>query len=402
MKLFIKDKVPFPVAVASLLLAFFVDIRAVNWTLVYGYSFNEGLMNLLYPICIVFVVFACIMQRFQPQMRRTNKESFFLILYLLSYYFFTETFIGSPKIPLVMFGVSTVFAFLLPQVICVSVPLFLKATMVLPFFAIFHLDSVFVSIVDWDRQLSMDTTYAFLIPVVANIVYLAMFFKEERFMMRCVSLFFSMINFVFFMLMLRYGSRGPLVCVALLLVWLYIFDRKESIVVINRKKLFIALLILCGIVVFGITLLSFLDSFLKSRNFEVGAIQKILSLHAGGDISNGRSDINTITIARILDRPLFGWGLDRYDANTGLEYPHNFLLQTMYDGGLLLFFVLYIPIVKSLKKIIRNLDVYNYSYLSAVFFASVPGALFSQNLWAIPVLWVCFGAIISMSVYSVK
>lgn len=53
-----------------------------------------------------------------------------------------------------------------------------------------------------------------------------------------------------------------------------------------------------------------------------------------------------------------------------------------------------------MKRKFHKQDVDNYSYLSSMFFASVPGALFSQDLWAIPILWVCFGSMISTSVYS--
>lgn len=401
MKSFIKDDIPFTVVIESVLLAFFIDIRAINWTLVYGFSFSEGLMNLLYPACVGLILVIFPFQKSLSKTGKFNKTSIFLVIYLLFYYFFTSIIIGEPHIPMLMFGVTTISAFILPQLVTIHVPLFLKTTMALPFLAILRLDSVFASIVDWDMQLSMDTSYAFLIPIIANIVYLAKYFRSEiGIIPRALTIIFSAINLTFLLLMLQFGSRGPLVCVVSLIVWLYLCEFPNGMLTINYKRLKVVFTVIIVFLIFGIALLSYFDTLLKSMNFEISAISKILSLNEAGDISNGRRRINGITLSGIWNSPLFGWGLDRFDANTGLGYPHNFILQTLYDGGIWLFCILYIPIIRSFKNLIRHQDIHQFAYISALFFASVPGALFSQNLWAIPALWACFGTIMSTSIYS--
>lgn len=37
MKFFLNDNIPLSVILASFLLAFFIDVRAINWAIVYGW-----------------------------------------------------------------------------------------------------------------------------------------------------------------------------------------------------------------------------------------------------------------------------------------------------------------------------------------------------------------------------
>lgn len=403
MKFFLNDNIPLSVILASFLLAFFIDVRAINWAIVYGWlgGLSAGLMNLLYPFCVSLIVIVILFQQFSFKRFRIKKISVFLVFYLLFFYYFTDSLIGPPSITFLMFGVTTICAFLIPQVLTIHVPLFLKATMALPFFAILKVDQVFASTVDWDMSLSMDTSYAFIIPIIANIVYLFKYFYfEEGFFPRFFTLIFSIINLKFFLIILQFGSRGPLVCVVFLFVWFYISEFRNGILRINCKKTIIALLSVILFFSFALVLLTVAEEYLRSFDIEINALTKILSLAENGDVSNGRGDINIVTIRGILESPIWGWGLDRFDANTLLQYPHNFILQTLYDGGIVLFVILNFPIIFYMKRKFHKQDVDNYSYLSSMFFASVPGALFSQDLWAIPILWVCFGSMISTSVYS--
>lgn len=402
MKFFLNDNIPLSVILASFLLAFFIDVRAINWAIVYGWlgGLSAGLMNLLYPFCVSLILVVILFQYFLLKKFKIKKISAFLAFYLLLFYYFTNNFVGPPSIPFLMFGVTTICAFVIPQVLTIHVPLFLKATMALPSFAILNVDKVFASTVNWDMRLSMDTSYAFIIPIIANIVYLFKYFRlEEGVIPRFFTLTFSLINFKFFLLILQFGSRGPLVCVVLLFIWFYISDFRNGFLRINKKKLTIALLSITLLFFFALILLTVLETYLQSVHIEINALTKILSLAENGDISNGREDINTITIRGIFESPIWGWGLDRFDANTFLQYPHNFILQTLYDGGILLLVILYVPIICYMKRKFHKQDIDKYSYLSSMFFASVPGALFSQDLWAIPILWISFGTMISTSIY---
>lgn len=397
-----KRRIPFTIFLGSILLAFFVDVRAINWALIYGgWVQTDGLMNMLYPITVAFVVIAIWGQYIQSGKMYVKPVTIFQTLYLLMFYWLTQSLIGQPYITFLMFGVTTLCAFIIPQVLKVDVPTFLMATMAFPSFAIFRIDQVFVSTVDWDIILPMDTTYAFLVPVVANAVYVACYFKKEKSRInKILTLIFSIINMLFFLRMLMYGSRSPILCVFALLVWLYISNFKESTWHINRKRLSWILMTIFICLIVAIPLLTLVEQTLSSWGIEINALTKLLKLSAEGDLSNGRSGINAVTLAAIVERPFLGWGLDRFDANTGLQYPHNFILQTLYDGGALLFCILFIPIITHLKKLIKHQTRNQFAYVTALFFSSVPGALFSQDLWAIPALWVCFGAIVKPYIYT--
>jgi hypothetical protein len=147
---------------------------------------------------------------------------------------------------------------------------------------------------------------------------------------------------------------------------------------------------------FFVPLLSLIEGELSKNGIEIEAISKMIRLQdEDGDLSNGRNYLNTLTWDGILASPLLGNGLDQFDNNyPGESYPHNFLLQILYDGGIWLFLILSPIFIRSIK-FLRSRTYNEYAMYMTLFFASVPGALFSQDLWAIPILWMFFGLSVS-------
>ena len=125
------------------------------------------------------------------------------------------------------------------------------------------------------------------------------------------------------------------------------------------------------------------------------ALEKIVRLSAEENLSNGRNNLQIIALNGFWDNFLFGNGLDRFDANTGLAYPHNFVVQILYDGGLLLFCVLLFPIVTKTILNYKKCSYNRYVVQSFLLFSSVPYAFFSQDLWENAVFWLFVGSLFS-------
>lgn len=384
------------VVIQSLLVAFFADIRCINWGLTQGGFVGEGVMSALY-VGVVGLIVLSVLFSSNNIISGFSGYSIFLPLYLLLFYALTTVLVDAPVVSIPFFLIFTITAFLIPFITRVDSKLMLKAMMIYPCFAILRLQSVFASSLSWKMLLPMDVSYGYLVPIVANIVYLKFYYKGETFLQKCITLISSLINLVFFIYILLFGSRGPLLCIFLLLCVLWCL-KIESSIKVSFSKLRLKVIIIAGLVfmAFFVPLLSFIEGELSKNGIEIEAISKMIRLQdEDGDLSNGRNYLNTLTWDGILASPLLGNGLDQFDNNyPGESYPHNFLLQILYDGGIWLFLILSPIFIRSIK-FLRSRTYNEYAMYMTLFFASVPGALFSQDLWAIPILWMFFGLSVS-------
>lgn len=387
---------PLAICALSLIVGFFADIKCINWALVYGGFVSEGLMNILYPIVILFVVLFSLAASVRS-MKVKNQYHFIFCVLLFLYYWFTTRVYGSPRVPMALFCVFTLFAFILPNICVVDTKILLKAMMFYPFFAILRLDLIFQTVTDWQDFINMDASYSFLIPVVANMVFLLNYFKEESKKEKILTIVLSLINSVYLMRLLIFGSRGVILSLILVVVFWWITDvKKEGGIIWIKKRILIVFLSLIATTFSYLTFFSALNDFLTDMfGYKFYAIDKIVDLGKQGDLANGRNYISEACVNGIMDSPIWGNGLDRFGPNTQLVYPHNFVLQILYDGGILFFFLMLVPIVKAIKVKIKRIKKDEFSLLITFFFASVPGALFSNDMYEIPLLWMTFGFILT-------
>ena len=194
MKNSINQKLPFTVFLFSILCAFFLDIKPVNWALVYGgfWKTETGVMNTLFPITIGIIVILGFIRNGVATFAK-NTKGWFLILFLIIYYLFSTRFICPSHTTITLFMGFTIGGLIIPLLSRVDVCVLLKAIMIFPAFSILRTDLVF------EEQLgsiSMDASYGFIIPISACIVYyfnglsIAFWFKRPAFwlnMFDCVS-----------------------------------------------------------------------------------------------------------------------------------------------------------------------------------------------------------------------
>lgn len=391
------NRVPFITIAHTLSVALFSDIRCVNWALVYGGFVPEGTMNILYPIVIGMISLTTFLLPGKSH-RSGNGYAFFVITFIFAYYFITTVIWGPPRISLAMFMALSIFAFLIPLICKVDSRYFIKGIMFYPFFAVFRLDSVFPMVTEWQNFMDMDASYSFLVPVIANIVYLRFFFVREGMPQKILTIILSICNLLFCFKIMVHGSRGVVLSIFLLLVFLFIVQVKPSNhgVKILKGRLRSVTIVLLLIAASYITVFSYIDKYLESNTgVSFYAIEKIARMGAEGDLDNGRNRISNIAIKGFLDQPILGHGIDRFETVTGGNYPHNFVLEVLFDGGLVLFFILLLPFFVSVIKILRKCSKEEFAIFCTLFFASVPGALFSQDLYCMPVLWMTFGFCLS-------
>ena len=142
---------------------------------------------------------------------------------------------------------------------------------------------------------------------------------------------------------------------------------------------------------------------MESYDISLNVIDKFLDMGARGDMSNGRKDIDVFAWKGIWQSPILGHGIAQFERNTGIIYPHHFIIQMIYDGGFILTILVLTPIILSAINKIKKANHDEIICLIFLFFCSVPGALFSGDLWNSNVLWIFFGFVLSKhSIYKMK
>lgn len=382
----------------SILVGLYIDIKCINWALVYGFfsGRENGFMSVLYPITILMILMIYVTTGIRKNIEKSIYNCL-LAIFLVFFYALTYAFIGEPRVSISFFALFTLSGLLISNYVRVDGRILLLSIMFWPCFAITRLDKVFVMALDWVDVISMDASYAFMPPIIATIIYCSFYFKREKGFVKLFALTLTLINFVYFLRLFQYGSRGPLLSIFSTIFFLTVCKKKDGLsgILIDLKRLFLIVTIILISIFLMNALFGYLLNILDELGLQSRAIEKILRLSFEGDISNGRESLQTMAIDGFLKKIVFGNGLDRFDANTGGAYPHNFIIQILYDGGIVLFFVLLVPMIKGVVSIYKRCNSNQYVVYTLLMFSSVPYALLSLDMWENAVLWLFIGAIFS-------
>lgn len=390
------SNLPTNVVIASVLLALFANTKWVNNIVLAAFPSLSGVfMAAMYGVVVplLFVVGIFFQKRSLNGLSRSHLAISFICLF---WYIATSVFIGSPSVSFAFFGVFTLAAFLIPGLIRIDVRIFLLVTMISSSMGVFYVDQIIINSIMEEGVLSMGLCYSMLVPVIANLVYIRYFYNEENKWMKIVMLPITAINIFYLVQMTMFGSRGPVLCVLLLIASFFIFKiTEDSSIRIRKGRVFI--IIGCAAIgaLFFTLILQSISNYLAQFDISLNFIDKFLRLDDGGDMSNGRDDIKKVAWSGIGESPILGHGISQFDRHTSMNYPHNFFIQMLYDGGIVLTSCVLIPIIRSLMKKVKAIDEEEYALLLCLCFASVPGALFSGDLWNQIVLWMFLGFVLA-------
>lgn len=381
----------------SLLLGIFIDIKCLNLILVsYGLSEEGGLMNVLYLSVVSAIVFVALLHN-AKSIKNLNKSYFIIAVYSVISYFITTMFLGEPYTSFIHFLVFTLSALTLPFLADIDCKLVLQSVILVPVVGIFKIDSIFVYVTDWNQWISMGLSYAFITPILASVVYIVYYAKRDRGLEKILCIALCIVNFIYLTRVFQFGSRGPIMCLLSMFMFFFVIKRNEIGQI--RIKFSLLLLTVIGLFIFANFFDSFLfliSDYLENNGISSHAIDKFILLTAEGNIAHGRDQITEKAFEGILSSPLFGNGFDLFDYyNNGLSYPHNSLIQILYDGGILLFCIIVLPVYRGIKDIFRYCSFDSYSLFTFLLFAGVPGSMLSGDLWRQSILWVFIGFMIS-------
>src|SRR5690606_8838226 len=113
------------------------------------------------------------------------------------------------------------------------------------------------------------------------------------------------------------------------------------------------------------------------------------------DISNGRGKLLNYAFSDISDNLFLGNGIAVFDEKYG-NYPHNFIVQILYEGGILYLIPMSIIILKFFKIIVSNQYSKDYKiFLIYLFTAGIIELLFSNVYWRSVFFWLFIGMLLN-------
>lgn len=379
-------------AIGSFVVAYYGLIPIFNLMLVRSSDSTFGLLAPMYMLGILLVLLTVLL--FNRNIKRISSSYIVVLLSIIVTFVLTQVNHSPTTVESSFFIMMTIIPFTIPQFISVDAKTVLKLLMILPSFGILFANSLFLSIED---SLGMDLSYALLLPVISSIVYGFTYLKNENKNQKVMLIIVLAINVFYFIYILLFGSRGPSLCVVLSFVfmWCWNRDKYSSGIKMHWKRLFtIAISIVVLVTYFEFFLYGFRD-LLSSMGFEAYTLDTMIRYYEMGDLSDGREDINMLAWRGIMDSPFIGHGISSSERFTGHPYPHNFLLQLLLDGGAILFLLVMIPMLKAFLKGWKSYSYDEILMITVLFFASVPGALFSLDMWENARLWLFMGFLFS-------
>ena len=97
----------------------------------------------------------------------------------------------------------------------------------------------------------------------------------------------------------------------------------------------------------------------------------------------------------MFEQPIIGYGMKMSSvvSNGQYPYPHNYILQMLFEGGII--FAVY-PVIISLRIIfvtlLKKSDALQYELLLVFLLCNcIPKLLLSGDMWMQPILWLWLG-----------
>lgn len=232
----------------------------------------------------------------------------------------------------------------------------------------------------------MGVSYGLLRLILALILTIS-FIDKKIFKIITVIVIVYYLSFYF-----KYGTRGALLGLLLFLVLLFLEKKK----LLKPRTLIIAASLLFLFSFVFIDLLILLKEGLDGLGYSVKAIDKMVMFNESQeDFSNGRGKLLNYAFFDISDNLFLGNGIAVFDEKYGI-YPHNFIIQILYEGGLLYLIPMMIIVLKFFKIIVSK--HYNKEYkifLIYLFSAGIIELLFSNVYWRSVFFWLFIGMLLN-------
>ena len=238
--------------------------------------------------------------------------------------------------------------------------------------------------------ITMGTSYAILPVILAAITHYYLYKKEAT----LFDIFLYIITFVYVVLFIAMSYRGALLSMVLLFALINVF-KGEELLTPGRAILILGLVSIVVICFeFKSQFLSILAGFLSTIGIRIASLDKSIILLSEGNELHGRLDIFNEAIQGIKNSPIIGHGYATFRYYTSYVFPHNFILEILFDfgipvGGLIILYIIKCLFEKAQNFIKSNHEMF--SFMLLVICCSIPRVLVSSECWIVISLWYMVG-----------
>ena len=176
-------------------------------------------------------------------------------------------------------------------------------------------------------------------------------------------------------------TRGAILSAILGILFIYYIGTNKN----KRKRVVLSFLITIPIALYFI-----IEAFSSINNSSIGAVNKLLIMMEGGDVSNGRYELWESAFKIILKNPLLGYGAGFFEKNNDSSYPHQFFLQILCEFGFIGSLIILIPLYLKFKRILNNNAFWGNLLFAVYFVYAFILLMFSSSYWLFPIFWFLF------------
>ena len=371
--------------IASLVAAVLLNLKLLSQSLVVLLNATDGFFSILLELCYGVFILVSVIQIIKYNhffMQKSKIIVIVAVIILLLWYFFSLEVTQSSFLMLLVYSIIPIVVFglteLKTRIVCV-------ACLITSYFAIPVANKLLI--LDARKSLGMDVSYAFVPCIIAGIVHFFFYRKELK--------IFEYVIYIpavfFFFNLILYGVRGPILCIFVAFIFIWYFGSKKTR--LSWKKIFVTIG-LFFIALFINEIVMGFQVFLNSRGISLYFINKTLLLSETGNVLHGRNELAKIALAGFTDNFLFGKGMNSFLYHTGYDYPHNFFMQFMFEGGLFITVLFCVIAFLGTKRCFSKLSIDSRALYILFFSTSVPYMLLSSNPWNSPLLWMYIGLLL--------
>jgi len=365
----------------SLIFAVFMANNIISY--IVGQITGEG------GIYIALVILGAVMLYCYKTMVKIKFPAIVLTLIILVtvYYLFTRQTVVTT-----VFGRYFLFCFLSASVLgmykcnaeCFLRYLTFACVLIIPFYTDIFIDMTSST---YGNHISMGLSYAMFPMLLAAIMHFIFYRKQSGWYMY---IFYGLAAWFLYNLVLK-GNRGILLSLVVFGALVFVsgmkFNRKKGV---NLLKVAVVLIGTAFLIFYFYDILRWVSDLFDGWGIEANFLDKIIRLEKEGDVTNGRSDIFDFTIKGIQNSPLIGHGIGTIFYNSGyrIVYPHNVVLQLLYDGGLVLFIPVLISVVQAVYYAFMGEDRNEAVFALFLITICLPRMMVSGDIWESEAFWL--------------
>ena len=255
-------------------------------------------------------------------------------------------------------------------------------------------------VISWRfSQTNLGTIYDLLPCIIFAMFHFAYYRKKASILTKLCYVYYAymLIKMLFVIV------RGALLTLMVGIVIIYLNRPRNKWDAIRSWSIKKKLLIGFGIVLATIAILNFeqvitwLYTTLKSMGINFGVITKFYFYMSTGNITDNREPYYELVHEMFLKSPIWGSGVQTFYAYSldGAAYPHNYVLQFLFEGGLVLMVPLTYITLRELYRVLaaKYVSIDKMVFSACLLLLSVVPGMFSINIWYNRSFWmiVIFG-----------